>query len=203
MINFLNEKLIILKFNLLVENHNNNMSSEEDKKFKIKLMRDEQWKPIEGHEKYLISNWGRVWSHLSHVFLKQHINHDGYAQITLDRNTMRIHCLVAKSFIPNPDHLDTVDHINNDITNNYVWNLQWLSALDNGRKRKNRTSRFLHVSLDRQNQRWLAQLPKYGKSKYFRNELEAAEQANIWIKELGLPHPLNQLNNNPIRLHPV
>lgn len=38
--------------------------------------------------------------------------------------------LVAKAFIPNPDNLDTVLHIDGDISNNCVENLKWISGKD-------------------------------------------------------------------------
>lgn len=41
-----------------------------------------------------------------------------------------INRLVAKAFIPNPDNLDTVLHKDNDISNNCIENLQWISGKD-------------------------------------------------------------------------
>ena len=38
--------------------------------------------------------------------------------------------LVAKAFIPNPNNYDTVLHKDNDISNNCVENLQWISGKD-------------------------------------------------------------------------
>ena len=42
--------------------------------------------------------------------------------------------MVATAFIPNPDNLPDVDHINEDVTNNTLENLQWLSHKDNCNK---------------------------------------------------------------------
>ena len=42
-----------------------------------------------------------------------------------------IHRLVATAFIPNEDRLATVNHINKDVKDNRVCNLEWLSWKDN------------------------------------------------------------------------
>lgn len=53
-----------------------------------------------------------------------------------------IHRIVAQTFIKNPKKLETVDHINNNSTDNRVENLQWLSREDNTRKS---TSKRIHL----------------------------------------------------------
>ena len=45
-----------------------------------------------------------------------------------------IHRLVAEAYIPNPDNLPQVDHIDNNPYNNHVNNLQWITAQDNIKK---------------------------------------------------------------------
>jgi len=42
-----------------------------------------------------------------------------------------VHRLVAKAFIPNPDNLPLVDHIDNNSTNNHVSNLRWVTNQQN------------------------------------------------------------------------
>lgn len=59
----------------------------------------------------------------------------GYIQVGIhinnDRKMARMHRLVAKAFIPNPENLDTVDHIDENKANNDVSNLRWCSAKEN------------------------------------------------------------------------
>lgn len=42
-----------------------------------------------------------------------------------------VHRLVAETFIPNPDNLPEVDHIDKNIKNNKVSNLRWVNRQDN------------------------------------------------------------------------
>ena len=39
--------------------------------------------------------------------------------------------LVAEHFIPNPHNLPEVDHIDTDLNNNCVWNLRWVTHIEN------------------------------------------------------------------------
>lgn len=71
-------------------------------------------------------------------FIKQRKNSDGYFEVTLGRAKcrharVRVHRLVAEQFIPNPNNLPEVNHIDFDRTNNDVSNLEWVSHLDNVR----------------------------------------------------------------------
>jgi len=58
----------------------------------------------------------------------------GYLQVRLNRKMFRVHRIIALTFIPNPNNLETVDHINENKIDNRVENLQWLSNRDNIRK---------------------------------------------------------------------
>lgn len=73
-----------------------------------------------------------------HQEIKQRINSDGYSVITAGTNKNRrqvgVHRLIALAFIPNPDNLPEVDHIDNNRLNNHVSNLQWISHSDNVKK---------------------------------------------------------------------
>ena len=93
----------------------------------------EEWKDIEGYEgMYQISNLGRVKS-LSRKYSpkeyikKQKTQANGYLSVTLWKNgigqTLTVHRLVAKAFIPNPNNLSQVNHLVVNKTNNIVDNL--------------------------------------------------------------------------------
>lgn len=60
--------------------------------------------------------------------------HDGYRKVlTRERVKVYVHRLVAEAFIPNPDNLPEVNHIDGNRSNNAVHNLEWVSHADNMR----------------------------------------------------------------------
>jgi hypothetical protein len=59
----------------------------------------------------------------------------GYLKVTLSKNNKlynkSIHRLVAETFIPNPENKPQVNHIDGNIKNNNVMNLEWCSCAEN------------------------------------------------------------------------
>lgn len=96
---------------------------------------------IKGYEqyggKYFVLSSGDVWSKFKGDMLKPYPNTDGYLLVDLrdgdKRKQVRVHRMVALAFLPNPDNLETVNHIDECITNNELSNLQWMSVADNVR----------------------------------------------------------------------
>jgi len=64
-----------------------------------------------------------------------HFNHDGYPVVSIKTNkgwrSIGVSRLIAIAFIPNPDNLPEVDHINYDRTDYSLSNLQWTTHADN------------------------------------------------------------------------
>lgn len=69
---------------------------------------------------------------------------EGYEYVNLTKNGIRktypIHRLVAKAFIPNPLAKPSVNHIDNNRTNNNVKNIEWCTPMENSAhaKKQNR-----------------------------------------------------------------
>ena len=108
-------------------------------------------KNIKGYEGlYGITSCGKVWSYKIKKFLTPGVNNDGYLYVNLYKDgkgkKYSVHRLVAEAYIPNPDNLPQVDHIDNDKTHNYVNNLQWITHKDNNRKSHNKP--ILQFDLD-------------------------------------------------------
>ena len=108
-------------------------------------------KDIKGYEGlYAVTSCGKIWSYRNECFLKTSYNSKGYLCVKLYRDghkkTYKVHRLVAEAYIPNPDNLPQVDHIDNDKTHNYLNNLQWITNKDNCRKSKNKP--ILQCDLD-------------------------------------------------------
>lgn len=96
----------------------------------------EEWKQIEDTQFY-ISNMGRIKNIETGRVLKTAPNNKGYLTVNVTVNRvkrpLKIHRLVAKYFIPNPDNKEQVNHINCIKTDNRVENLEWVTNLENMR----------------------------------------------------------------------
>lgn len=81
------------------------------------------------NKNYIIYSDGRVYSKCSSIFLKPKIDKAGYANVTFcdkgKRRYFKVHQLVARMFIPNPNNYDQVNHLDENKLNNDVSNLEW------------------------------------------------------------------------------
>lgn len=107
-------------------------------------------KDIKGYEGlYAITSCGKVWSYRRKKFLSPVKNNDGYLHVHLCKDgkpkDFKIHRLVAEAYIPNPDNLKDVDHINGNKEHNYINNLQWMTHEDNVRKASNKKVRCVET----------------------------------------------------------
>jgi hypothetical protein len=113
----------------------------------------EEWRPIPGYETfYEASNYGRVRSldrHVRHIWrgnpktifkagriLSPETDDDGYLRVRLSdeagkQKKFGIHQVVALAFIPNPENLPEVAHIDHRRQNNAPGNLKWASRAGN------------------------------------------------------------------------
>ena len=66
----------------------------------------------------------------------------GYVICHLNRHKYSKHRIVAKQFIPNPDSLPDVDHINHNRTDYHIENLRWVS------KSQNNSNISSHLGID-------------------------------------------------------
>ena len=58
-------------------------------------------------------------------------NNQGYIFVTFNRKSYFKHRLIALQFIPNPNNLPFIDHINHIRNDNRIMNLRWVSYADN------------------------------------------------------------------------
>lgn len=98
------------------------------------ITQTEEWRPIKGYENYMVSSLGRI---KSLNFGKEKIlkiryaskHRQNYPTVRLCKNgkvtELKIHRLVGKTFLPNPNNLPMINHKDEDRTNNCVENLEW------------------------------------------------------------------------------
>lgn len=105
----------------------------------------EEWKPIDWIDDvdpnmYMVSNMGRVKNVAKHYHVLVRITYTtkkdrGYAQLyrlsRKDTHPYILSRLVATAFLPNPDNLPEVDHLDADHHNNNVNNLEWVTSEEN------------------------------------------------------------------------
>ena len=86
-------------------------------------------------DRYLVNSIGEVFSIRSNRLISQRLDRYGYPRVNLyegtKNHTVTVHRLVAKAFVPNPDNLPEVNHIDGVKTNNSADNLEWVSSSEN------------------------------------------------------------------------
>jgi hypothetical protein len=106
----------------------------------------EEWRNLPENlllSKYQVSSLGRIKNVKSGHILSTKSNKGGYVCCTLflddkTRKHFSIHILVAKTFIPNEDNKETVNHINIKKNDNRVINLEWATYSEQKYKENNK-----------------------------------------------------------------
>ena len=90
---------------------------------------EEEYRIIQEAPNYMVSNLGNVKNKNGYI-MKSSYDKDGYKRISLTlepyhRIYRRVHQLVAKAFIPNPNNYTMINHLNGNREDNRVENLEW------------------------------------------------------------------------------
>lgn len=158
----------------------------------IDIKQEEIWRIYPEFNFIEVSNLGRVRSKDRYVpsknggkrlarghVLKQYRERGGYMRVKFKVNgetkSILVHRAVAICYIPNPDNLPEVNHIDNNRTNNTVSNLEWCTRQYNQDYKKN----FGTSPAQIQGRPVFAVNLKTGKVLRFETQSEAARQLGI------------------------
>ena len=90
----------------------------------------EEWRKLKEFPTILVSNYGEVKTN-DGVMVKIYTELQGYRKVYIKGKTLRVHRLVAKAFIPNPEKKRCVNHKNGNKADNRVGNLEWVTNREN------------------------------------------------------------------------
>jgi len=152
----------------------------------------EAWKPIKKHPAWQVSTFGRIKDQYGKLKKAWPCGkYRNYRNVRIHGNDYRVHILVGKAFLPNPDNLPEIDHKNGKGWENYIWNLRWCTAPQNCMNRnkytdKQYSSKYKGVSYNAAAQKWAARCQINGQCKYlgqFQTEEAAAAAYDHEIKK--------------------
>ena len=160
---------------------------------------EEEFKIIEDHPNYLVSNLGRVKRIFNGSIVNGYVGKRGYVIVDFRNRKLKtgrvrsVHQLVGLAFLPNPDNKPEVDHIDRDKTNNVLSNLRWVNSFQNGLN-MSKYSNALYSSIYKgvcktKNNKWQAQVSKNNKTiniGTFATEREAGIAYNNYYIENNL-----------------
>ena len=121
------------------------------------------WKDIKECNSYEISSYGEVRRKDTGKILKQKLDTNNILMVNLsmgsrgDAKYFIVHRLVAEAFVPNPNNLPWVKHIDGNIINNEACNLEWVDS------KWNCTKSHTHISY---NSRLTKEQAQYCRSVY-------------------------------------
>lgn len=155
-----------------------------------------EWKDIACKKGYQVSNQGDIRSRTNNRHglcntwhpVKQYTNKNGYLMVHLGRDTVKlVSRLVAEAFIPNPDNLPMVRHMDDNPLNNNVENLQWGTQVDNMQDcvRHGRLVGNIWPAIESNKNRVVAISKTTGERIEFDSQADAARELDLWPQHVS------------------
>jgi len=156
----------------------------------------ESYKVIDGYQSYSVSTFGNVKNIKTGRVLKGRCLAKGYLGVCLYKNgkmnNLRIHRLVADSFLEKINGSRLVNHINGVKTDNRLVNLEWVTNRENcchAAASKVSTSKYVGVYYRSESNKWISTIHIGRKKKHlgwFDTEKEAYQCRVKYEKENGI-----------------
>lgn len=92
-----------------------------------------KWYAIDDHPNYELNRMGQVRNRRTGKILKPFDDGRGYLRVTLDGINIKLHILVAKKFVPNPDPVNktVVNHKKGNKHDPRASQLEWVTQSEN------------------------------------------------------------------------
>lgn len=140
----------------------------------------EHWREIPSFKKYEASTRGNIRNKITKHINGQILN-NGYKKVVLmndngERKCCRVNRMIALAWLPNPNNLAQVDHVDENKLNNTLENLEWVSASENMKRRFANKPCIQPVPLRFENDE---QVLYFANSREAANHFEASS-ATIW-----------------------
>jgi hypothetical protein len=157
----------------------------------------EVWKNIPDFENYQVSNLGNV-RNINYRdtgkfrSLSLRVDKQNRQKVDICKGgkpyTYRVYVLMAMSFLNHKPcrHKIVVDHIDNNPSNDKLYNLQLVTHRFNNTKDRKGTSKYTGVYWDKQRKKWRSQISINGKSKYLGSYKNEKQASMAYQKELKL-----------------
>lgn len=163
----------------------------------MELEKDELIKEIKDFPNYLITSHGRVWSKQLNNWLTPTKNRRGnHIRLYVNlgkKHRFYIHQLVAKAFLPNPQNLPEIDHIDGDATNNHLENLRWVTHQEN---MKNKVTK---ERLKKNGESYYVEIEEIATGRIFHGYQEASKATGL-SKAAILQHTKNRVKEPHFKL---
>lgn len=114
------------------------------------------WRPANGFPDYSVSNSGQIRNKVGVTLAPQPCKRHGYVSVTLFANKkptrLRLHIVIARTFVPNPESKPVVNHINGVKHDNRAANLEWVTQKENVARKvfpnpgRNRSRKVVQIS---------------------------------------------------------
>ena len=99
---------------------------------------EEDWEELKNHTDYKINkNYPyQIKKKSNNHIVKESKDKKGYLKCHLNRKSYLKHRLIAEQFIPNPDNLPQIDHINHNRIDNRIENLRFVDNITNNNNKE-------------------------------------------------------------------
>lgn len=154
----------------------------------------ETWNIVIDYPNYLLSNLGNIKNNTTNKLLKPSLHKSGYLVVQLFRNgkrkVVRLHRLIAQTFLGDVDDTKYIDHLDRNKLNNVLENLRVVTPLESVLNRGIwGKSKYKGAYYNEKRKDWRSQIrvdKKLINLGYYKTELECALAYNKYIEDYSL-----------------